>query len=287
MALKTYRGGALWLILPMMLLLGACSSKIIKLSDRTEVPMSELVGEMKGVRLVFVGEEHTKQWHHDVQLRIIRALFDAGVPVAIGLEMFKAEDQTLLDDWISGKIRQDSFRDIYYKNWQIPWSNYEDIFLFARQANVPLVGLNVPRKIIHQVVQEGFESLTEEQLKEIPGISCDVDAAYEEFIKNAMQGHHGLKDQSFRKFCEAQMVWDGAMALKAVEYLDANPGKTLIVLAGSGHSWRRGIPAQVKKLADYSFIVVLPEAKNHIDLDMITVEDADYVWVGSFIGSLR
>ena len=259
---------------------GCVEPKILRVADRRELKPTGLLKEIDGRDIVFVGEGHTKKSHHKAQLEIIKALDGNGKKVAIGVEMFKKEDQEALDKWVSGEIEEAEFSEIYHRNWGLPWTQYRDIFVYAREKQIPLVGLNVSRSVIRQVVREGFSSLTPEQLSGLPsGIECKVDATYEEFIKDALGEHAG--EMSFKNFCEAQMVWDNAMAHNAIEYLDANPARRLVVLAGSGHSWKRGIPAQVTRLSGYSFSVILPES-DRVEVDKIDTKDADYIITGWF-----
>ncbi|MDO8427158.1 MAG: ChaN family lipoprotein [Deltaproteobacteria bacterium] len=245
----------------------------------SEVLFPEILEEGERADIVFVGEIHSAESHHALQLEVIKSLKEAGVPVAIGLEMFRASDQNDLDRWVLGGMKESEFKKAYRRNWKIPWGKYEDIFRYARKNKVPLVGLNISRKIIHQVFQNGFASLTPEELKEIPGITCDVDREYEEFIRRAMK-EHDISGASFLNFCEAQMVWDTAMAQNAVDYLKKNPGMKMVVLAGGGHSWKRGIPEQVKRRSDLKSLVILPEMPDDkLAAENITFDAADYIWV--------
>lgn len=259
---------------------GCVEPKILRVADRRELKPEELLKEIDGSDIVFVGEVHNKKSHHKAQLEIIKALDGNGKKVAIGVEMFKKENQEALDKWVSGEIDEPEFSEIYHRNWGLPWNVYRDIFVFAREKQIPLVGLNVSRSVIRQVVKDGFSSLTPEQLSGLPsGIECKVDQTYEDFIKEALGEHAG--EMSFKNFCEAQMVWDNAMAHNSIEYLDANPSRKLVVLAGSGHSWKRGIPFQVKRLSGYSFSVILPES-DRVVVDKIDTKDADYIITGWF-----
>lgn len=270
----------LFLFLLLAVAYGCVEPKILRVADRRELKPEELLREINGSDIVFVGEVHNKKSHHKAQLEIIKALEGNGKKVAIGVEMFKKEDQEALDKWVSGEIGEPEFSEIYHRNWGLPWKQYRDIFVFAREKQIPLLGLNVSRSVIRQVVKGGFSSLTPEQLSGLPsGIECKVDATYEEFIKDALGEHAG--EMSFKNFCEAQMVWDNAMAHNAIEYLDANPASKLVVLAGSGHSWKRGIPFQVKRLSGYSFSVILPES-DRVEVDKIDTMDADYIITGWF-----
>jgi uncharacterized iron-regulated protein len=98
-----------------------------------------------------------------------------------------------------------------------------------------------------------------------------------EFIRRAYAGH-SHRDKVFVNFCEAQMVWDKSMAWRVMQYLQRNPDKTMVVLAGMGHAWKRGISGQVdldpKK---YTSRVVLPVIPDQMDRSTVTSEDADYL----------
>ena len=259
---------------------GCVEPRILRVADRRELKPAELLKEIGERDIVFVGEVHNRKSHHEAQLEIIKSLYSNGGQLAIGVEMFRKENQTALDKWVSGELGESEFSEIYHRNWGLPWSQYRDIFVFAREKRIPLVALNISRHVIRQVVKDGFASLTPEQLSGLPpGIECKVDETYEDFIKDALGEHAG--EMSFKNFCEAQMVWDNVMAHNAIEFLDSNPGKTLVVLAGSGHSWKRGIPSQVDRLSGYSFSVILPES-DRVEADKIDTKDADYVITGWF-----
>jgi hypothetical protein len=51
----------------------------------------------------------------------------------------------------------------------------------------------------------------------------------------------------------------------------------MVVLAGIGHSWKRGIPEQVARQSDYTFKVILPAVPGQVKGDTITADDADYL----------
>jgi len=71
------------------------------------------------------------------------------------------------------------------------------------------------------------------------------------------------------------MVWDTAMAIYALEYLDRNPGSRIVILAGSVHAWKRAIPRQIATMRpDVIVSVILPDPDGKGGL---TVEDADYL----------
>jgi uncharacterized iron-regulated protein len=252
---------------------------VLRLSDRQVITFGEMIREIEAADMVFVGEEHDNERHHRAQLDVIRALHGRMIPLAIGLEMFRSEDQDVLGRWVRGKMDMGAFIKTYYDNWNLPWSLYSRIFVYSREKRIPLIGLNVPESVSRKVSAQGFHSLTPHELKELPpGIRCDIDEKYMDFIRRAYEGHGGSQ-KSFLNFCEAQMVWDKAMAWHLVDFKRNNPSRTVVVLAGAGHSWKHGIPAQVKRASKYHIAVILPGVVGRGGHYRVGIEDADYVLI--------
>jgi uncharacterized iron-regulated protein len=228
--------------------------------------------------MVFAGEVHSNQQHHQLQLNIIRSLHQLSVPVAIGLEMFRADNQGDLDKWASGGFTEEEFIRKYQQNWSLPWPLYRDIFLYARNNAIPLVGLNIPAEITKKVAVAGFSSLNEDELRRLPPeTGCMVNEQYMKFIRRAYS-MHGHGDSQFRYFCEAQLLWDQVMARNLLEFSKKNPEKTIVVIAGNGHAWKRGMPEQVRNLSHKTpFRVVLPYIPGAVEPRLITAEDADFI----------
>lgn len=269
--------------LPALLLLAilvpaAASAHIFDVNAKRNVTFDQMIDDLEKARLVFVGELHDNVAHHQAQLQIIQALQREGRPLAIGLEMFRAENQEVLDRWVSGRMSEREFRREFQRNWGM-WPYYEKIVKHARQERIPLVALNVSREITQQVAKGGFASLTPEQLEEVPGVSCDVSPEYEAYIRRTL-GVHAHGGASFRNFCEAQMVWDTAMAHNLLEYVRRNPDRTVVVLAGSGHAWKFGIPEQVRRQEPVESRVVLPEIRGRVTEADISGKEADYLLLG-------
>ncbi len=256
---------------------GCVAQRALRLRDGAEVPIAQMERDLRGVRLVFVGEFHKKLAHHRMQLGVIKALHAAGVKLAIGIEMFSADNQDVLDRWVAGKMSERAFRRAYYRNWNISWYKYRGIFIYARKHKIPLVGLNLPKKITHKLFTGGTKSLSPEDRKKIGDITCDVDLEYEKMIRDAMGQHSHMKDAEFLDFCRVQMAWDTYMASRIVDYLVANPGRVMVVLAGSGHAWKRGIPRKVRAAARLENIVILPEVVGEFDRRDVGFGDTDYL----------
>lgn len=263
-----------------MLVKGApLAGDILRLSDQKNVDLYELTSDLKTAKLVFIGESHDQKGHHEAQLIVIRALKEAGVSVAIGMEMFQNESDPVLDRWVSGDLSEKAFRKAYLKNWGLRWDLYSDIFHYARKNKIPMIGLNISRDITQQAARGGFSSLTPEQMGRLPPVQCVVDPAYKELMERAFGAHHHATG-SFNNFCEAQLLWDTAMAMHLVDFLKKSPDYVVVVLAGTGHAWKPGIPAQVQRQAQVPYRVILPEAPGRLEPESITTSEADYLWLG-------
>lgn len=257
----------------------AAETYVFQVSEKRFVSYEKMLNDLReGPRLIFVGEAHGMEFHHRQQLSIIKALNDSKIPLAVGLEMLTTKSQGKLDMWARGMIPIDDFVKAYYKDWNVPWSSYNDIFLYMRDNNIPAIGLSLPKDISQKVGKTGFSSLTIKELGELPpGIVCKVDEKYMNFIKKAYSSHQ-YTNSDFIHFCEAQLLKDKTMASLLSKFLKKNPYRTVVVLAGTTHAWKKGVPEQIRNLSkELSYRVILPQIAGSIEPSNITAEDADYI----------
>ncbi len=265
--------------------LGGCSTSRAKvrmplydLASGSHLPEQQLFERLLETPIILVGEHHTNTFHHQAQLTVIKQLKQAGVDLAVGLEMFRQDSQAALDQWIAGRLSESEFKSIYLKNWNFPWPIYRDIFLYAKKNSIAMVGLNVSEGITRQVAYHGFNSLSAQEREKIGNISCDVSQEYREFIKDAF-GAHAHGQLNFNNFCEAQLIWDTVMAQNAMKYVDMHPEKHMVILAGTGHARKMGIAAQIKLRKGPQTLVILPEVDDHITAETIGLGDADFLFL--------
>ena len=255
------------------------SRKIVRVHDETLITFQDMIQEVSTAKVIYIGEQHSEPAHHKTQLDVIQALYEQGQPLAIGIEMFKKGDQHHLDAWVAGKMSEKEFIPLFLENWGYGWNFYRDIFLFAREKKIPLVALNVPQEITRKVGQTGFQSLTDEELSKLPpGVTCELDQQYMDHLVEIFQ-YKGSTDKSFFFFCEAQVLWDQAMAWHLTDYMKKNTDKTVIVLAGAIHAWKYGIPKQKQRYLSVEQRIIIPDLP--VSVELITVDDADYFVVHS------
>ena len=238
---------------------------------------SQLAENLTGYRAVCIGEAHTAALHHENQLKIIRGLHNRGTEVAIGLEMFPFTSQQLLDRWVDGSIDIGQFKKGYSMNWQIPFDMYKDIFLYAREKQIPLLGLNVPRGVASKVARQGFHTLTVEEKIQLPdSISCKPNTPQMTLLRNVLVSR-GASFTMFQRFCEAHSLRDKTMALYAAHYLEKHPDTTMVILAGINHCEKQGTPGYLEELTEQQTVVILPAVSKEILQLPITTDNADYL----------
>ena len=249
---------------------------VLRISDGKIISFSRMMKELRGIRVVVIGENHENPGHHRIQLDVIKAVHGAGTPLVLGLEMFSADTQPELDHWARGELDEPAFIGVYQHSWQIPWPLYRDIFHYARDHRLTLIGLNLQQNLARKVAREGFASLTASELKEVPsGITCNVDAVYMAFIKRAFSSHF-RDEKTLLRFCEAQKLWNTSMALRIIDFQKKNPRHTIIVLTGAGHALKGGLPAEIGHASRLSCKVILPEFPE-LKRNSVTLDDADYL----------
>jgi uncharacterized iron-regulated protein len=268
----------LFLFIPGTVLLAA-DMTLWDVAGKAEISLEQAAGEFPSPGIVYVGEFHDNAAHHAGQLAVIQSLDKRKRPIAVGLEMFQHIEQSILDAWVAKALSEEEMRRAFARNWSQDWHLYRDIFLYCRDRSIPMVGLNVPRSITRKVAQNGFESLTPEEIGKLPPIVCRVDQEYEEFLRRVL-GSHG-SESDFRRFCEAQLVWDTAMAIYALEYLKSHPERTVVVLCGMIHAWKKAAPEQAtRENAEVEQAVVQPAVKGRWTPGSVSKEDADYLILG-------
>lgn len=258
-------------------LTGCSISRVVRLEDRQTIDVKVMMSELQNAPLLFAGERHTTSSHHRLQLDIIKELRAQGKSVAIGMEMFEDTSQKALDAWSAGKAPEYAVRAIYEANWRnIPWSLYSDIILYARDNRVPIVALNPPRSIVQKVAQQGLASLTPAELRRLPeGVNAPAPDSFIDLIA-ASYPSHGKRGSAFRNLCEAQLLRNRVMARRIGNYLQENPGRVMVVLAGGGHARKSGgIPEELRNLP---YKVLLPQIPT-LDAETATTADADYLLV--------
>ncbi len=240
-----------------------CAVKLDKLFDtklNKEISFSDMIEDLKGYRIVMIGESHTNQLHHDVQFEVIKGLVEAGQPVVLTLEMYNPKQNEVLAAWSSGETDPDTFMEQtdFLATWSHNYRYYKAIFDYVREKHIPIYGVNVERKYTTKIGRGGLGSLTAEEIQVIPEIDTST-IEHKFLIKAMMQGMDATMPEQFSNMYPAQSLWDTAMGEGAIEAAKKHHEATVIVLAGSGHVvYNLGIGRIIKDRSSLSFASIVP-----------------------------
>jgi uncharacterized iron-regulated protein len=212
--------------------------------------IEQIIPQLLGKRVIFVGEQHTRYDHHLTQLEIIRRLHEHNPDLAIGMEAFQQPFQWALDEYVSGDMDEQAMLRAteYYKRWRMDYRLYAPILRYAREHGLPVVALNLPVELTRQVGRHGLESLSPEARSRLPAEIDRSDRAYEQRIRDVFTHHPNDSGQPFERFLEVQLLWDEGMAERAAGFLADNPDDQLVILAGNGHiAWGSAIPQRLTR----------------------------------------
>ena len=236
-----------------------CSVKLDKIINTTtlkNISEDELLKFLGEYRIVMVGETHTNQAHHDVQLAVIKGLVESGKKVILALEMYNPAQDEVLAAWSSGSTDASTFieQTDFLTTWSHNYRYYEAIFNYVREKNIKMYGVNTPRKYASKIGRGGLGALTEDDLKVLPAIDTST-VEHKFFFKVAMEGMDATMPGQFRNIYPAQCLWDAAMGEGAIKAAKENPDAVIVVLAGSGHVvYNLGIGRTIKDRSDLSFV---------------------------------
>jgi len=239
-----------------------CAVKLNKIFDTNtddEISLDQLIERLSQYRIVMLGESHTSDYHHIMQINIIKGLVETCSSVCLALEMFNPSQNQVLEQYISGKLTEEEFLDQsnYFNTWGHNYRYYKPIFDYVREKKIKMFGINIEHDYASKIGRGGIESLSPEEQKAIPEIDT-TDVEHRFYIKAVMEGIDALSRAQFSNIYAAQCLWDAAMGEGAIKVAQENPESIVIVLVGSGHvAYNLGIGKIIKKRSDLSFSAIL------------------------------
>jgi len=193
--------------------------------------------------VVLLGELHGNRAVHALELELARALFriEKG-RLALGAEMFEADDQLVLDEYLEGLIPHRHLVS-EAKVWDNHQTDYRPLVDFAKENGLRFVATNVPRRYASLVAREGLEGLrrlSDEARRWVAPLPIGVDPAtpgYREMLGMNLQMGHGMPIAP-ENLVAAQAVKDATMAHFIARALV--PGGLFLHFNGAFHSQDRG-----------------------------------------------
>ncbi|MBU0487633.1 MAG: ChaN family lipoprotein [Bacteroidetes bacterium] len=255
---------------------------IIKTKDGKTIEYSEMYAQLAKADVIFFGELHNNPIAHWLEYEVARDLYeDKKEALVLGAEMFEADNQIILDEYLSGLIKENVFKEDC-KLWPNYQTDYRPLVEYARENKIRFVATNIPRryasminsgglKVLDELSQEARQYVAPSPIVYDPDVSC-----YKNMTQTGMPG----KMSAMVHLAEAQASKDATMA--HFLYKNFKRGQTFLHFNGSWHSDNHeGIVWYLRKAnADLKIVVLTTiEAENYASIKVEDLQQADFTIV--------
>ncbi|MCF8227738.1 MAG: ChaN family lipoprotein [Bacteroidales bacterium] len=186
--------------------------------------------------IILFGEMHNNPICHWLQLELIRDVFTENDSnnIILGAEMFEADDQLILDEYLSGVIKERNFEK-EAKIWPNYKTDYKPIIDFAKANKIDFIATNIPRRyasVVHTGGFEALDSLSQKAKSYIAPLPVLYDPELEGY--KSMLDMMGGMGHASDKLPKAQAIKDATMSYFILENWES--GKIFIHFNGTYHS---------------------------------------------------
>ncbi|MGB0522505.1 MAG: ChaN family lipoprotein [Flammeovirgaceae bacterium] len=240
----------------------------------------QMLKKLEKADVILFGELHNNPICHWLQTELAIDLEKKHKQkLVLAAEMFEADDQLVLSEYIQGKIKES-----HLKSESKVWNNYDTDYAplveLAKAKKLHFVASNIPRRYANMVARLGLttlDSLPAEAKRFIAPLPISVDMSLPGYQKmlEMMKGHAGMAGE---QFVHAQAIKDATMAHFIVENWDK--GKQVLHFNGAFHSNNfEGIFWYLKKVNPKLNIVTISsvEQESVMTLDETNKDLADFI----------
>jgi uncharacterized iron-regulated protein len=196
-----------------------------------KISYKKMIKQLAKKDIVLFGEIHNNAIAHWLELAVAKDLSEKR-NLIFGAEMFEADNQQALNDYLAGKITAKGL-DSAARLWSNYKTDYAPIVNFAKEKNAAFIATNIPRRYASLVSKKGFAALDTLSALEktwMATLPMDYDATLPGYVKMVeMMGGHGGPNMP-----KAQATKDATMAYFILQYF--KPGNLFIHYNGAFHS---------------------------------------------------
>lgn len=213
---------------------------IVRGKQETELTSEQFLNEVSNSDVILVGEVHSDSLTHVFEYELLKNMYTQSKKIAIALEMFERDIQEILDQYLTGEITEEEFMK-QSRPWRNYTSAYKPLIEFARENQLPVLAMNVPRHYANQVALEGEAALSEIPESEKVWIAEKLKSPDNSYKKRFFEQMGGTRRPgpmgkfNVENLYKAQCLKDDTMAESIRNFFDKNPGYKVITFQGSFH----------------------------------------------------
>lgn len=262
------------------------------------VTLQTIIDSLEAADVLFVGETHDNAVAHLLEAELLRRAdesFGAASPkrrdVALSLEMFESDVQTVLDEYLAGLISERHFL-LSSRPWRNYETDYRPLIEYARARRLPVIAANAPARYVSRVSNQGPQSLgalSKDAVKDwlpplpFPPASEAYAAKFQRFMSGGVAAAPAhtpapapaqttppqtpppaapaaaqVSAHGTLHLLEAQTLRDASMAYRVAEFLKRGRDPLVVQVNGTFHSEERmGVPEQLARYRPKARTVVV------------------------------
>ena len=204
-----------------------------------QISFETMIDSLGRAEVVFIGENHNCPISHWMELEITKALHGRwGDRLILGEEMMEADNQLILDEYLSGKISYDRF-ETEARLWPNYSTDYYPVVYYAKDNGIPFVATNVPRRYANAVnggglgVLDNFSEEARSYIAPLP-IPFEYDTIAADAKFGIMQMLSQRTPEEMRSLAEAQALKDATMGWFIARNM--KPDTRFVHINGTMHS---------------------------------------------------
>ncbi|NQU34378.1 MAG: ChaN family lipoprotein [Bacteroidetes bacterium] len=205
-------------------------------ADGKKATYAKLLKDAMDADVVFFGELHNNPICHWLQYELTVDLYtEKNGEIVLGAEMFEADNQLILNEYLTGKISAKS-----YKKEARLWPNYSTDYAplvdFAKDSGLMFIATNIPRRyasLVYKQGLEGLDALSAQAKLYIAPLPIEYDSTLNCYL-SMLEGMENMGGHVTKTLPMAQAVKDATMAYNIAGY--AESGSLFIHYNGSYHS---------------------------------------------------
>ncbi|PCI62807.1 MAG: hypothetical protein COB35_02600 [Gammaproteobacteria bacterium] len=219
--------------------------QLINSVTKSPISLSTLVSDVKNTDVIFIGEFHSHQGAHLLQLQFLEALYKQNPNLILSMEQFTRDAQPVLDKYLAGEYGEETLMK-EGKAWPHYKGSYRAIIEFAREHNIPVIAANSPAMHVRCVGRNGADIIAKFPVEQADWSAKKLDLdnkSYKEkfmsFIRASGRSHGQTPEQQKArqmKTYAAQLLRDTTMAESIIKAMAEHPNAQVVHLNGSFHS---------------------------------------------------
>jgi len=219
--------------------------QVVNSKSKQLLSAKALASELKNTDVIFMGEFHSHQGSHKLQLDLLQALHQQNPSIILSMEQFTRDAQPIVDGYLAGKYGENTLIEDG-DAWEHYKGSYRAIVEFARSKNIPVIAANAPAMFVRCVGRKGvavLETIPDEQkpwsARKLDLANEHYKAKFMSFIKEAGTKHGQTKEVASKRMMNtyaAQLLRDTTMAESIDKAIKDKPGNQIIHLNGAFHS---------------------------------------------------